>query len=51
MKIFIAAIVCMLIGNSLLGQKTDSTVAKPDPNQKVEVVEASCGECQFKLEV
>ena len=50
MKIIIAGIVCMLIGNSLLGQKTDTTVAKPDPNKKVQVVEASCGECQFKLE-
>ncbi len=50
MKIFIAGIVCMLIGNSLLSQKTDSAVAKPDPAKKIQVVEASCGECQFKLE-
>lgn len=50
MKIFFAGIVCMLIGNSLLSQKTGSTVAKPDPDKKIQVVEASCGECQFKLE-
>ena len=40
----------MLIGNSLFGQKIDSAVAKPDPQKKIQVVEASCGECQFKLE-
>ena len=50
MKIIIAGMVFMLIGNSLPGQKTDSTIAKPDPNKKIQVVEASCGECQFKLE-
>ena len=49
MKFFLASIVCVLIGNSLLAQKTDSKVATPDPNKKIQIVEASCGECQFKL--
>src|SRR5688500_16144515 len=47
MKIFFASIVCLLIGSSLFSQKTDSI---PDPGKKVQVVETSCGECQFKLE-
>ena len=50
MKIFFACIVCMLIGNSLFGQKADSSVSVPGPNKKIQVVEASCGECQFKLD-
>jgi hypothetical protein len=49
MKFFLASIVCVLIGNSSLAQKTDSKVATADPNKKIQIVEASCGECQFKL--
>lgn len=50
MKIFFASMVCLLIGSSLFSQKTDSNVAIPDPNKKIQVVETSCGECRFKLE-
>ena len=50
MKIFFASTVCLLIGSSLFSQKTDSKVAIPDSTKKIQVVEASCGECQFKLE-
>lgn len=31
------------------GQKNDPKVMTPDPNKKIMVVEAACGECQFKL--
>jgi len=50
MKFFFASMVCVLIGTGLFGQKTDLKTATPDPNKKIQVVEASCGECQFKLE-
>ena len=50
MKFFFASLVCLLIGSSLFSQQTDSKVAIPDSTKKIQVVEASCGECQFKLE-
>lgn len=31
------------------GQKNDPKVMTPVPNKKIMVVEAACGECQFKL--
>lgn len=31
------------------GQKNDPKVMTPDPNKKIMVIEAACGECQFKL--
>lgn len=31
-------------------QKSDPKVSTPDPNKRIQVVEAACGECQFKLE-
>lgn len=40
----------MLLGCSVFSQKTDSTVIKPDPAKKIQIVEAACGECRFKLE-
>jgi hypothetical protein len=49
MKLFLICIVSVLIGNSTVAQKTDSKVAAADPNKKIRIVEASCGECQFKL--
>jgi len=30
--------------------KAQSKVSIPDPNKPIETVEASCGECQFKME-
>ena len=39
-------IVTGLIGSA---QKSDQKVSTPDPNKKIQVVEAACGECQFKL--
>ena len=40
----------MFFGSSVFSQKTDSTVMKPDPDKKIQIVEAACGECRFKLE-
>lgn len=46
---FFFSLVCVLIGGGIFGQKSDSKVATPDPSRKIQVVEASCGQCQFKL--
>lgn len=40
----------IISANCVFGQKSDPKVAVPDPNKKIQVVEAACGECQFKLE-
>jgi len=49
MKLLLTSIACVLIAQGLFAQKPDVKVAKPDPNKKIQIVEASCGECQFKL--
>jgi len=49
MKFFFSSIVCLLFLSSAFGQKSDPKVATPDPNKKIQIVEAACGECQFKL--
>lgn len=50
MKPIFISIVCMFFGSSVFSQKTDSAVMKPDPAKKIQIVEAACGECRFKLE-
>lgn len=50
MKTFFISVVCMFFGSSVFSQTTDSTVMKPDPDKKIQIVEAACGECRFKLE-
>jgi hypothetical protein len=40
---FVFSIICI----SAFSQ--DSTFAKIDPSKKVSIVEASCGQCQFKM--
>ena len=49
MKLLLTSIACVLFAHGLFAQKGDTTVAKPDPNKKIQIVDASCGECQFKL--
>ena len=34
----------------ILPAQQKSPVSKPDPAKKIQIVEASCGECQFKME-
>ena len=43
---FVVFVVIGLVGSA---QKSDPKVSTPDPNKKIQVVEAACGECQFKL--
>ena len=40
---FVFSIIC------IHGFSQDSTFAKIDPSKKVSIVEASCGQCQFKM--
>ena len=40
----------MIVSGVAFSQKSDSSVARPDPNKKMQIVETACGECQFKLE-
>lgn len=37
------------LGYICVAQKTDDKISIPDPNKKIQVVEAACGQCQFKL--
>ena len=46
-KTFIVAIAILLSSLQLNAQ--DTTFAKLDPSKKVSIVEASCGQCQFKM--
>ena len=47
MKLIITAI-AMLIGTLSMAQKPLNK--QPDPNKKLIIVEASCGQCQFKMQ-
>jgi hypothetical protein len=47
MKKIIYSILLMLLAQFSFSQ--DSTFQKLDPTKKVQVVEASCGQCQFKM--
>ena len=50
MKRFFVPMIFIISANCVFGQKSDPKVAVPDPNKKIQVVEAACGECQFKLD-
>ena len=50
MKALFLFLCCSCIAMAALAQTKDSTIAKPDPSKKIQIVEASCGQCQFKLE-
>ena len=39
-------LLCCGLGLTVFGQ---NSISKPDPAKKIQVVEASCGECQFHL--
>ena len=49
MRSFFSFIICLLIVSTGAGQKTDPRVSVPDSTKKIQIVEAACGECQFKL--
>lgn len=41
-------ILCLFVVNMVSAQES-KPVSKPDPAKKIQTVEASCGECQFKM--
>lgn len=50
MKPVIAIFFSFFFIQALSAQTGTSSIRVPDPNKKIKVVEASCGECQFKME-
>ena len=51
MKFACMFIITILVGGSVFGQRADSTMAKPDPKKKVQVVEAACVNVVLKWRV
>ena len=49
MKTVPALIIISLFAVYGCGQNKPAITGKPDPNKKIQIVEASCGECQFAL--
>jgi hypothetical protein len=50
MKTLLAIFCITIISSTIIAQdRTKKLAALPDPNKVVQVVEASCGECQFGL--
>lgn len=43
-------LICMMFFSIQLLSAQDSTAMKLDPSKKVLMVEASCGQCQFKMQ-
>ncbi|MBL7729531.1 MAG: hypothetical protein JNM88_00005 [Chitinophagaceae bacterium] len=50
MKAIIFCLCFSLLGYAAAAQNTNSKMSVPDSTKKVLTVEASCGECQFKME-
>ena len=50
MKALLLFVLASCSGMGLYAQQSGKPTTKPDPAKKIEVVEASCGECQFKLD-
>lgn len=50
MRSILVLLFCSVSFLSAMGQQGSSKVAVPDSAKKTEVVEASCGECNFKME-
>ena len=49
MKTVPALIIISLLAVYGCGQNKHAISSKPDPNKKIQIVEASCGECQLGL--
>lgn len=50
MRSILSCTICCFIVSVTFGQKTDPKVSVPDTTKRLQIVEAACGECQFKLE-
>jgi hypothetical protein len=49
MKFIITALSFIFLAASGFAQEKSNKISQPDPNKKIQVVEASCGECQFHM--
>lgn len=49
MKNFILFLICSCCFTTVSAQKISKSIAVPDKNQKIQIVETACGECQFHL--
>ncbi|MCX6316173.1 MAG: DUF6370 family protein [Bacteroidetes bacterium] len=49
MKAFFLILAAFFIVNTASAQQTPNKIAVPDSTKKIQVVEASCGECNFKM--
>ena len=50
MKYILSIILVTAFAFTSSAQTKTAKVSKPDPNKKIQVVEASCGECQFGMD-
>jgi len=50
MRSILVLLFCSFTFLSAMGQQGSSKVAVPDSAKRIEVVETSCGECNFKME-
>jgi len=49
MKNFLSIMILCLFVAPVSGQVTKATTSSPDPDKKIQLVEASCGKCKFGL--
>lgn len=50
MKSITLSFIAILFSFSCFSQSKTSNIHTPDPSKKIMVVEAACGECQFKMD-
>jgi hypothetical protein len=50
MKHLLSIILVIAFAISSSAQTKTTKISKPDPNKKIQIVEASCGECQFGMD-
>jgi hypothetical protein len=49
MKTIFLLFCCAILAGNAIGQTKPSKISQPDSTKKIQIVEASCGECQFHL--
>lgn len=50
MKYLFISVVAVVACINAVGQQIDSGTAKPDLKKKIQIVDAACGECRFKMD-
>lgn len=50
MKYLFIGLIAVVACIDAAGQNNDSAIAKPDLKRKIQIVEAACGECRFKMD-